>query len=387
MKCCSAIIIACLGTLQAFAGEFNSYPLITGVKCAGNLNHLSDSPYELKLYGENRGNYYFRNEYQGPGVNYYIRIYNEFREDSGLTVDARELTVDYKGESFTLIGGRQVISWSETFGLNIMDIVNPRDYSYYILPDLDWTEIPVWLIIAKFFGENWYLEALVNPYGENNKMAEKGTEFDRYNGLPFERTGSSEHNVECGARISYLFDFGLDLSFIYYRHINRNPFYYLNDDYRLQLPDDMVNSYGLTFSHSAGSWVFRGDFLFNQDNPVRSDALGITHQNWYQSIIGADWTADSGLIIGWQVITDSLNSEEWAGIRISKGYDAFEFLIMGITGIDNADRWLRYEITWKGMNSLNIRARFDTLDGGNGSGFIEGYKNNDRLEIEISYLY
>ncbi len=371
-------------------GEFTDTQFLFGYKQNSNLSSLTDEPYEHKLFVEGEGKYFYKNAYEGPGLSYNLRIFGELddlSEDQYPEVKVNDLTASYKSNSYVLSAGRQMVSWSETFGLNIMDIVNPRDYTYAIFDDLKWSKLPVWLGAAKFFGENWFVELLVNPYGENNKMARPGSEFDPYTSLSLHRKDSEEHKVEYGVRSNYLFQNGLDLSLLYYRHMNRNPFYYLNSQMELEEGKGMVNSYGSTFSYSTNDWVFRGDFLFNDSNPMQDNNLGVVEEDWYQSIVGADYSGFDRFVLAFQVMTDSQENNEWVGFQVQRDLDSFNLSFMSVVGTDNKDVWLRPELKWTGYENLTFKTRFDFMTGDRDRGIIGRFKDNKRLTLELNYFY
>ncbi|MCK5884372.1 MAG: hypothetical protein KAG61_11840 [Bacteriovoracaceae bacterium] len=383
------LTLPCLSYAE-LPGEFTDLQFTFGYKQNSNPSTITDEPYEHKVFAEARGSYYYLNEYEGPGVDYDLRIYselNEISEEETPSFNFRDLTFNYKGSNYTLSAGRQTITWSETFGLNIMDIVNPRDYSYAFFDDIEWSKKPVWLATSKFFGENWFVELLLNPYGESNTLATKGSEFDAYRETNFGRGDADDHKFEYGTRANYLFKSGLDLSLIYYRHMNRNPYYYLGTDFVLKQNTEMVDSFGTTFSFSTDSWVFRGDVLYNSDNPVAKGPLGTENKDWMQSIVGADYSGIDRLILAVQVMTDSLKSQEWVALQFRKEIDSFEMATMAVIGLDNSDIWIRPELKWTGYENLTLKGRFDYLYGKGNEGMIGVFKENKRITLELSYLY
>ena len=136
------------------------------------------------------------------------------------SVDLRGLKLFWAGESWNLVLGLQDIVWGETFGDRGVDVINPRDYSDYLLTDLKWSILPVWSInLLKLFGP-FSMQVVYTPLTVNDQYPVEvgGVPISNDTVAPLAFTDS-----EYGARLGLLLPEGTDLKFYYYYHYNRIP--------------------------------------------------------------------------------------------------------------------------------------------------------------------
>ena len=97
--------------------------------------------------------------------------YND-RTPSKTAVSVNEVYLDYTGSRFDLRAGRQIIVWGRADGVQITDIVSPKDQTELIGLDYEDTRLPVTALKARLFGTVYTLETIWIPFYSANDYPE-----------------------------------------------------------------------------------------------------------------------------------------------------------------------------------------------------------------------
>src|SRR5713226_2354911 len=74
--------------------------------------------------------------------------------------------------------GRQQIVWGEAVSTFVTDVVNPRDFREFILPEFSEIRIPIWALdFAYHLAEGLSFEGVWTPDTRFHKIGKKGSEF------------------------------------------------------------------------------------------------------------------------------------------------------------------------------------------------------------------
>lgn len=183
------------------------------------------------------------------------------------------------------------VSWGESFGISILDIVNVQDESQFPLTDPEVAKLPSLSMLYEWFGEKASLQLIFTARNQYKVFEQHlKNEID----LP---------KPEFGARIGYLLPGNVDLNFMYFQHESRLPLYRFNSkNAEMQRVEGLMeSSIGSSLSYSYHSWVFRADALYvpnfylndpNSLEPVARERSSYT--------AGIDYTTNSQLNIGVQ---------------------------------------------------------------------------------------
>ena len=72
--------------------------------------------------------------------------------------------------------GKQIVTWGETDGLKLMDMINATDYRHFIIDDMEDSKIPEFMAnITYYFNQNWNLQFLWIPWYVENFQAPAGS--------------------------------------------------------------------------------------------------------------------------------------------------------------------------------------------------------------------
>jgi len=308
----------------------------------------------------------------------------------------RSLSTGLTHSHWKITLGFQEIPWGETFGPPILDIVNPRDFRDSLLLDPSWVRLPTASANAMYFFEKTTLQVVLTPKSRYPLLPTPGSSYD----LSTDHAGvllqdersltpvSWGQGTEFGGRISTLFDNGIDLGFLYYKHLSRNPTYRLllpaqsgigsNNAAQataLLIPEILpVQTIGNTLSYAFNDFVLRQDTALNLQQPLQNHVRSVEQVDkgtQLLSVIGLDWTSQRNLSLGAQIQIEYDDSElihrflDWASLRAS--YPLWENrLILNLflyKGINNPDTWVQPEITLNITDAFSISLRADIVHG------------------------
>ena len=348
------------------------------------------------------------------------RLAGEFRDPNHLEgtseLSIRELALSFNKDIVRIQAGFQEIPWGESFGFQIADLVNPRDWRDPLFLDSNWVRLPVCALQGQLFLGKLTLQAVWTPVPRNNQLPTAGTAFDPSVGV----TGAVRpaldqptdfllsnfgRDSEFGGHASYLFDSGVDLGVFALYHWTRTPVYQVTTNPRIPSAPirltpvvDRETTLGLNFSDSIGGWVVRMDSVFHMGQPLLQANTGVVVQNGKQSqtVVGADWTPDgSNWTFGaqYQNETDlypatTLNLN-WFSLRTQVHFlgDKLESEVFLFGGIDTADFWVQPKLTWNINPSWAISGRVDWVKGGAlpDAGYLATASDQSRFLFWLTY--
>src|SRR3989339_19365 len=100
--------------------------------------------------------------------------------------------------------------------------------------------------------------------------------------------------INCQKKIHLFFNFGLDISLLYYDHWNRNMLYEASlttTGILIKPVRERVKTIGLTYSMAFEKVVLRGDAVTHLNYPISLGGLGTYEKtDFYQTIVGVDYT-------------------------------------------------------------------------------------------------
>ena len=311
----------------------------------------------------------------------------------------RELYFDLLAGNFSLRAGLQDVTWSETFGFFIADIVNPRDLRDPLYLDPRYARLPVAALKPQLTLGNVTIQGVLTPVAHNTLYSSAP-----FNGLPVLPAPSIEihdypQDLEGGGRVEALLFDKLDSAIFYYHHLSRN---FAGEEVAtssgpalLEIAEK-VDSYGLTSSYALESIVFREDLVITPHQPMSDTDLGaVRHNNAIQSILGVDYSSTDDFTVGLQYQYETHpGAFHWISTKISKKFAAQKLQpeLFVFQGIGNHDLWVEPQLTWFASDRLTVSARYDLVDAktqetGDFVGYLSSLRDNDRVLAEVSYKF
>ena len=148
--------------------EFTVSKLYFQYKGDSNLTGGSiETPFEAKISGSLRS--WVDTQFSEPaGTARYT--FERNTQNWGGEVEIRSLSLSLSQTLWKLQTGFQEIAWGETFGFQIVDLVNPRDYSDPLILDPSWSRLPVFTLNGQLFLDRLTLQGIFTPVPRNNKF-------------------------------------------------------------------------------------------------------------------------------------------------------------------------------------------------------------------------
>jgi hypothetical protein len=203
-------------------------------------------------------------------------------------MDLRQGLINITAPKWAVHVGRQQVVWGEAVGVFIADVVNPKDYRQFLIPDFCDIRIPLWAVDAqRSFGSAGMLEVFLAPDPRISRLPVSGAEFQFYGPLidiPSSTTSMPRPitvgNSNIGIRYAWLRG-GWDSAIFYHQALSdvpaisthlllatTNPLVSVRKDY------PRVSHVGVTSTKPIGGFVLKGEALFTAGERFESSTLG-----------------------------------------------------------------------------------------------------------------
>ena len=241
--------------------------------------------------------------------------------DEEFDIDLRQALLSVSAGGFDFRLGRQQIVWGEALGTFITDVVNPKDFREFVLPEFSDIRIPLWAIdITHTFGKNLVLEGVWTPEVRVNRFPKRGAEFEffrpplRPNVLlaPEEKPSPTLGHSQGGARLSYLVS-GWDVSLFYYDTFDPNPVSFRRQIavlsngtplFELTPRHPRLHMVGATLGKSLEPVVIRAELLYTLgkrfNTTARTAADGVVRSDTLDYLLSLDYTFFRAIDTTWQ---------------------------------------------------------------------------------------
>lgn len=325
------------------------------------------------------------------------RAFVDENSDSELSV--RALNLGYTTNKMAFTAGFQEVAWGETFGIYISDLVNPRDLRDPFFNDLSWIRIPTLTANAQFYLDKFSLQLIMTPVPRTNRYPSSlgGFRIQQPNDFEYSRFGTDS---EYGAKLGYLFDFGMDLNVFYFHHWSRTPVF----SYGVPLAagsagffspiSKRIETLGLMFSKAFDKWVIRGDHVTHLNTPFQSElSKPYKTVNYFRTVLGTDVTLENDVVLGAQYHWDATpdTSEHWAALRGSMKLfrGRLEPEIFIFKGINNSDAWIQPKLSWNASANITVSAEYTWLPdfGGADGGYFTLFKKQSRIFTWVKAVF
>jgi hypothetical protein len=324
-----------------------------------------------------------------------LRVFDYVSSDERIIIDPLDVSLEWFTDRNSFQVGFVRYRFSETFGVQFLDVANPRDYSEFIFNDLSWAKRAVFGLNDTYKFSSFELQGILTLWPNGDRLPYQRSPFDPTGGQLSYQGGVQDRpwfqNPEYGVRLRKLFDSGLDASLLYFHHFSRPTFF----DVELKTPEPaslsrtntMVDSLGLSGSYVLEDWVVRSDLLMTHKDLIQEDALKYKKANHYQALLGIDRTIDE-FVVGLQSQSDFSIQRHFAGVRSEwSRYDTWKPSFMYFRNYKETDEWLQLRNTffWK---DLRLEVVWDNFNGGRSEREIFGFfRQNDRFLFDMSLQY
>jgi hypothetical protein len=320
--------------------------------------------------------------------------------------------------------GRQQIVWGEAIGTFVTDVVNPRDFREFILPDFSEIRIPIWAVDAVHrLGPGVVLEGVWTPDTRGHTLPKEGAEFQfappafRFRQpvvrRPDDRDEFSLARSEGGLRLSVLVR-GWDTSLIYYDAADKSPVLFQSRQPRPPGPDVIVleprhprvRIVGATLTRSIEPVVVRSEAAmtigkrYETTNPLDRD--GVVRRDTLDYLVGVDGTLVSRLDAALQVsqkvllgsaahvargaVEDRVTTSVALRLGTSVVEDRLEATVLFAVNVNRADFRVSPRLDWLVSGAMTVSVGADLFEGPHRTLYGQ-FDDNDRVYLTTTWRF
>jgi hypothetical protein len=344
--------------------------------------------------------------------------------DQETELSLREAMLSVSHGPLDLRVGLQQVVWGEAVGTFVTDVVNPKDFREFVLPEFTDIRIPLWMIDAAYaVGDNAVIEVVWTPEVRFNKLPESGSEFEFFR--PPLPSGAIElgsermprwtlRNSQGGVRVSRNVS-GWDLSVQYYDGfdgvpvLSRRQTGFLPDGtpvYSLTPGHHRLHMIGGTLGKSIEPVVVRSEFLYTvgkrygTQDPLDDD--GVVRRDTLDYLLSAGGlffgNLDATLQFSQKILGGSAGEIRQVGVegRVTSTFslrlaslfsgEKIQTSAMISVNADRGDYRISPRVEYYPAGSLKVAAGAD-LFGGPPDTLYGEFSRKDRMYTEIEYRH
>ena len=344
--------------------------------------------------------------------------------DQKTDVSVREALLTVGHGDFDARLGRQQIVWGEAISVFVTDIVNPKDFREFVLPDFSELRIPIWALDASYrLAEGLSLEAVWTPDTMSNRLPKQGAEFQfarprfRFRNpvvrLPDDQDEFSLERSEGGVRLSVL-QHGWDVSLIYYDQADKTPVFFQRRVSQPAGPDIVVieprhprlHIVGATLGKSFEPVVVRAEAAlsigkrYETTDPLDRD--GLVARDTLDWLIGIDYTfverVDTSLQLSQKVLMGSATNLTRPGVaapvttsvalRVTTGFfdNTLNPTLLFVVGVNRGDFRLSPRIDYLVSPAVTVSLGADLFEGPRLTLYGQ-FDRNDRVTLTTTWRF
>lgn len=298
--------------------------------------------------------------------------------------------------------GRQQIVWGEAISTFVTDVVNPRDFREFVLPDFTELRLPIWAADVTYrLGPNVTLEGVWTPDTLHNKIPKQGAEFQfapfpyRFRNpvvrLPDNPEEYTLTRSEGGLRLSALRG-GWDASLIYYDQADKNfVLFQRRVPQAAPRPDVIVldpqhprlHIVGATLAKSLEDVVVRAEMAVTVNKHYETSdpqsLRGVVRRDTIDYLLGVDYTffgaVDTALQLSQKILTGDATNLTRPGVagrattsialRVTTGFldNTLNPTVLFVVGAEHADFRVSPRLDWLVSGSLTLSVGADIFEG------------------------
>ena len=328
--------------------------------------------------------------------------------------ELREAYLEYAADNWDLRIGRQIVIWGKADGVEITDVISPKDYTEFLARDYDDIRIPVDAfkfrhlrdqMTAEFIWVPVFQSAIL-PAGDNPWAfgAETPADLEISYKDPVVPERKLE-NGEIGGRVSFYLP-GIDLAFSSLYTWDKVPVMNQtlieNSETKhltIQPEHHRLAFVGFGFAAPYRSLVFRGEsaLLKGKHFEPEDPSNGLFKKNALNSLVGVDWYpggewtisaqfADCFILDYDEKIGDD-EHEMLATFSISKSLfrNTLTLSAFGYVGVNDRELFNRSSMDYELTDGLHLEAGIDVFAGDDG--MFGQYKDNTEVWTKAKYSF
>ena len=212
-----------------------------------------------------------------------------------IDTELHEARIFTQGSFYRVDIGQFVTSWGETFGISVIDIVSPNNYSDPLELNAERRKLSNLKVRSNLYFSNWTIDIIAQPSPKLPQLPRRDDVFSRSGGS----VQRQEHKEDIEAAIKANLLLGsLDAGAFVMRHQSREPLFKIRLDQDIVVSSQTsaaMMSYGLTTSYAAGGTVFRIDSIYQPNSPASfNENQTLVTQAVIRGIAAADHNLNNG---------------------------------------------------------------------------------------------
>jgi hypothetical protein len=344
--------------------------------------------------------------------------------DEKTDISLREAVLSLSRGDVDVRLGRQQIVWGEAIGTFITDVVNPRDFREFVLPEFSELRLPIWAIDGTYrIREGLSVEGVWTPDTRPHKLPKQGAEWEfariplRVRNpvvrLPDDADEFSLARSEGGARLSALV-VGWDTSLIYYDQADKSTVFFQRRVAQAVGPDVIVlepkhprvRVVGATLGKSIEPIVIRSEVAmtigkrYTTSDPL--DADGVVRRDTLDYLVGLDGTLfgelDAAVQVSQKILTGSATNLTRAGVeaqatttvtaRLGTGFfdNTLNPSVLLAINANRGDFRLGPRLEWQITGAVTVIAGADLFEGPRPTLYGQ-FDRNDRVYVTTTWRF
>src|SRR5436309_6012714 len=352
------------------------------------------------------------------------RYPDNVRRNQEAELELREAILTLSHGDFDVRVGRQQIVWSEAISTFVTDVVNPKDFREFVLPDFTELRVPIWALDATYrLAEGVSVEGVWTPDTRTNKLPKQGAEFQfarfpyRFRNpvvrLPDDADEFSLARSEGGVRLSVLRQ-GWDVALIYYDEADKSPVLFQRRVAQPPGPEVVVldpqhprlHIIGATLAKSFEPVVMRAEAAltlgkrYETANPLDPD--GVVRRDTLDWLVGVDYTlvetVDTALQLSQKILMGSATNLTRAGVaaqvttsvtlRATTGFfdNTLNPTVLFVAGVNRGDFRLSPRIDYLVSGAVTLSVGADLFEGPHRTLYGQ-FDRNDRVTFTTTWRF
>ncbi|HEV8586720.1 MAG TPA: DUF1302 family protein, partial [Methylomirabilota bacterium] len=336
----------------------------------------------------------------------------------------REALLTVARGGFDVRLGRQQIVWGEAISTFVTDVVNPKDFREFVLPDFTELRIPIWAVDATYrLADGVNVEGVWTPDTMSNRLPKLGAEFQfariqyRFRQpvvrLPDDHDEFSLGRSEGGVRVSVL-RAGWDVSLIYYDQADKSPVFFQSRVPQPPGPDVVVleprhprlHIVGATLAKSFEPVVVRAEAAFSIGKRYETtdplDRDGVVRRDTLDWLVGVDYTffetLDAALQVSQKVLMGSATNLTRPGVaaqattsvalRLTTGFfdNTLNPTVLLVAGVNRGDFRLSPRLEYVVSGAVTMAVGADLFEGPRRTLYGQ-FDRNDRVTLTTTWRF
>lgn len=345
------------------------------------------------------------------------------RRDQQGDLDLRQALLSVSAGALDMRLGRQQIVWGEALGTFITDVVNPKDFREFVLPEFTEIRIPLWALDVTYtLGKDLVVEGVWTPDLRFNRLPGPGAEFQFFR-PPLspnvllqgeQRPPLTLGHSQGGVRVSYLVS-GWDLALLYYDAFDPTPVFWRRQIgtlpnrpplFTLTPEHPRLHMLGGTVGKSLEPVVIRAEILYTlgkvYNAASQAAANGVVRSDTLDYLLSLDYTVFGKLDTTWQLTQKILTGSaevSYRGavqgrvssalsLRLATGFfeNTLNLSVLMAVNVNRGDYRISPRLDYLLTGALTLTVGADVFTGPQQTLYGQ-FTHRDHLYVEVEYRF